>query len=157
MAQPNIPRMVQGATTFIEELALCTNLPAIDGGAAILARLDQLSASVVDLRNEMRDEFTNVRHEIATLRLQATIRDSNYYARLQNGRITTPDQTLTPLVNQTTGVAIPNFPITSFALSEASGTDLVPILVALGQPTAGRAEEKKKKRLRLFIGLVDIS
>ncbi|KAI9787168.1 MAG: hypothetical protein M1839_003403 [Geoglossum umbratile] len=116
MAQPNIPQMTQGATAtaFIEELALCENLPAIDGGAAILARLDQLSTSFAGLKNEIRGE-------IAALRLEASIRDSNYYARLQNGHVTSPDQALTPLVNQTTGAAIPNFPATSTASGEVSG------------------------------------
>ncbi|KAI9781525.1 MAG: hypothetical protein M1839_005940 [Geoglossum umbratile] len=146
----------QCAIAFIEELALCENLPAIDVGAAILARLNQLSTSFAGLGNEIRDEVADVRNEVAALRLEASIRDSNYYTRLQNSHVTGLDQALTPLVNQTTGAAIPNFPATSTALGGVSADDLVPILQALGRPTNGRVEVKRK-RLRLFIGLVDIS
>ena len=77
MAQPDIPRMVQGGTTFIEQLALCQNIPAIDGGGAILTRLDQLPTRLDQLStriDQLSTSTADVRDEIVALRLEATIR-----------------------------------------------------------------------------------
>jgi hypothetical protein len=40
--------MAQSAATLSEQLVLCENIPAVDGGAAILTRLDDMATQMTD-------------------------------------------------------------------------------------------------------------
>jgi uncharacterized protein HemX len=57
MAQPDFAIMAQGAAALCQQLALLGNLPALDGGAAIIQRLDALSEQMTNLRTELRAKY----------------------------------------------------------------------------------------------------
>jgi hypothetical protein len=67
MAQPNFAAMAQSHLALSEQPTLCENIPAVNGGAAILVHLDNLA-------NELRDGFTSIRSDIAGLRLEIDAR-----------------------------------------------------------------------------------
>ncbi|KAI9778866.1 MAG: hypothetical protein M1839_007829 [Geoglossum umbratile] len=88
MAQPNFHLMSQSATTLSEQLALCENMPAIEGGAVILARLDnlttrldnfenqmvnQMTTQITNLRNDMTNQITNLTNDMTAQ--MANLRD----------------------------------------------------------------------------------
>ncbi|KAI9778267.1 MAG: hypothetical protein M1839_008291 [Geoglossum umbratile] len=152
--QPNFPLMAQGAEMLSGQLALVGNLPAIDGGAAILARLDVLTGQVTTLSGKM----TILTDQVTGLTVEIRARDLNTAARLRNRTIADRSLPLTPLVNPRTGIAIPRFPATPVALSNLNGQDLSDMLAILGEYVPQGAETPEKKRLfRVSIGLVDTS
>jgi len=55
--------MAQGTTIFTEQLALIKNIPAIENGAAILARLDGITTQMTAFTNQM----TAVTNQMTTL------------------------------------------------------------------------------------------
>jgi hypothetical protein len=61
--QPDFPIMAQGTTMSTEQLALIKNIPAVDNGAAILARLDGITTQMTVFTTQMT-VFTN---QMATL------------------------------------------------------------------------------------------
>jgi hypothetical protein len=109
MTQPNFALMAQGAATFSAQLALYENIPAIDGGAAILTRLDDLTTQMTDqmtnFTNEIRAKSVSLSPIIQYL-LTGVFRDTNALARLQNRMISNRNYPITPLVNLRTGTAI---------------------------------------------------
>jgi hypothetical protein len=109
MAQPDFSLMARGAETISRQLELCGNLPAIDGGAAILTRLDhfiiqvtgvstqltgltnqltgvsnQITNEMTNLRNEITNEITNLRNEITDQRNQITNQITNQTNQMTN-------------------------------------------------------------------------
>jgi prophage DNA circulation protein len=75
MAQPDIPLMTQGGTVFLQQLALFPNIPAINGGAVILARLDGLADHITGLTNQvtgLTNQVTGLTNQVTGLTNQVT-------------------------------------------------------------------------------------
>ncbi|KAI9770599.1 MAG: hypothetical protein M1840_003191 [Geoglossum simile] len=186
MAQPNFALMAQNTASLSEQLALCPNIPSLDAGAAILARLDnlatqmnQINTHLDNVTNQMNERFdvvnarfddVNARFDDVNARfddVHARITDlsnemkagnTNSMARLRNGQVTERTAPLAHLVNPRTGEAIPRFPVTPAALSSLIGRDLDEILAILGEDVPVDADTPEKKRLlRGCVGMVDIS
>jgi hypothetical protein len=65
--------MTQSATAFFEQLAFVGNIPAIDGGAAILARLDILTNQMTTLTNQMTGFTVEIRARSVFSSLRSSI------------------------------------------------------------------------------------
>jgi hypothetical protein len=52
-AQPDIPLMAQSGTVFLQQLALCLNLPAVNGSIAILVYLNSPADQIAGLTNHI--------------------------------------------------------------------------------------------------------
>jgi hypothetical protein len=75
MAQPNPALLAQGAATLSDQFALFGNLPAFDGGAAIIQRLDALSQQLTNLGTNvasLRTDVTSLRTDVTSLRTDVT-------------------------------------------------------------------------------------
>ncbi|KAI9769091.1 MAG: hypothetical protein M1840_004442 [Geoglossum simile] len=96
MAQPNFGLFAKGYLAVSQQLSLCTNMPAINRGAAVLARLD--------LANDM----AGLRIEIDAM------------SRIGIAPFPVPRQS-SSLVNPRTGVAVFGFPATSTVLGALTG------------------------------------
>ncbi|KAI9774898.1 MAG: hypothetical protein M1840_000114, partial [Geoglossum simile] len=106
----------------------------------------------------LTDRVAALSDQTTNLTSETRAKDTNAMARLKNRTIAGRDLPLSPLVNPTTGAAIPRFPATPAALSAQSGQDLMDILTILGENVHPDVSTQEKKRLlRATVGLVDIS
>lgn len=72
MAQPDFDIIAHSCIALSEQLPLYQNIPAINGGAAILARLDALANDMAGLRNDVtgiRNDITDIRNDITGIRI----------------------------------------------------------------------------------------
>ncbi|KAI9781487.1 MAG: hypothetical protein M1839_005902 [Geoglossum umbratile] len=162
MEQPDVPLMTQCGAVFLQQLSLIPNIPAINGGAVILARLDgltdQMTAQGTAFTNQMTALTTTFTNQMTALTDEMRIRDTNNTARIRNGIIGGRDYPLSRLVNPRSGAVIHRFPDTPAALSSLQGQTIIGILNVLGEPFPQDADTPHLKRiLRACVGLVDNS
>ncbi|KAI9769225.1 MAG: hypothetical protein M1840_004354 [Geoglossum simile] len=167
LTPPNFEEMAQGAALFAQQVVRCRNLPAVDAGAAILARLDGLSDQVAALTSSvtaMTSQMAVLNGQVAALNGQMT--DLARETRAKSGHEYQGEAPkpadygpqCPPHPTGAPGAVIPGFPATPAALSALSGQELTNILTTLGEQVHPDASPQEKKRmLRAAIGLVDIS
>ncbi|TDL22954.1 hypothetical protein BD410DRAFT_839272 [Rickenella mellea] len=108
--------------------------------------------AVVALGEEvgLQQQVQNMENRVnARLRAMA----DNQTARLSNSYCTTPHQTLTALVNSTTGEAIDNFPRTPREIKQLNAAEVDRLLQALEKPIEG-VIATRRTRLLLAVGVV---
>ncbi|KAH8160029.1 hypothetical protein CIB48_g8214 [Xylaria polymorpha] len=114
------------------EIALCVNLPAVDGGQQVLGLL-----------REMREEMRGLRADVAQLRedmqQHELYRDANALARFLNTRAVKSNDALTPFRVLETNQEIEGFPQT---VSEMD-------TLTLQEPVDGDVTQRRR-RLKLF-------
>ncbi|KIW18022.1 hypothetical protein PV08_02309 [Exophiala spinifera] len=150
------------------EILKIPNIPSLDGGQQLLAELrairEQSTRDTMTIRQDMmtirqdmmaiRQDIANVRQELVTV---ITASNHNNTARVQNTYLQSQNDNLVSFINATTGAAIPEFPQTSLELERMGRRRLDSVLQQLGIPTQGADLADKKRVLRAYIGLPEVT
>ncbi|KPM43719.1 hypothetical protein AK830_g2826 [Neonectria ditissima] len=174
--QPSFPIMADHLQGLSLQMGLCANLPAVDGGSAILqavntltANLNTLTANVntlagkvdnlvakVDAKiDNLEAKVDNLETKVDNLGKQLGYYDTNQQARIQNSGLTRPSTELDALVNVETGDEIDGFPKNVQEALNANGALVNQILMELNLSTAGRPSAKKG-RMMVAIGIQSV-
>ncbi|KAI0398690.1 hypothetical protein F4802DRAFT_592420 [Xylaria palmicola] len=170
----------QECTELGNQFLRCENIPAITGGAAILASLDfmrqdinrgfaelrsdvqELKADVRDLKAEVQEVKADVRvlkadvqelkTRTAVLEVCAQAGETNNVARLWNGLSTDLALPIRPLYSSLTNEVLPDFPATRGDFDTLTRAKVTEYLRLLGQPIQGSPDERLRL-LKIISGL----
>uniref|UniRef100_A0A1Y1JZ60 Uncharacterized protein n=1 Tax=Photinus pyralis TaxID=7054 RepID=A0A1Y1JZ60_PHOPY len=139
--QPDFTAAARALEVVVDNVRLCSNIPAVDSGAAQGRRMDAIMEQLV-LLNQKLD----------ALDVKVTTSDKNSRARAANAIVISPLMELTPMHNVRTGEEISDCPATLGQLEELSLQELARLLRELGEPVP-RAERERRRLVKLAFGL----
>ncbi|KXT09575.1 hypothetical protein AC579_719 [Pseudocercospora musae] len=155
---PDLPALADASQIVTDNFRRFANLPAVDGGAAILTAVNSLQEQVQQIQQQMaqmQQQMAQMQQQMQQMETRILTRisssDANNLARLANSQLTSPQHGLIPL-RSTTNTLIDNFPATPAALATLSQASLTNLLTALGEDPNGSIGVKRQ-RFRRALGL----
>ncbi|KAI5844023.1 hypothetical protein DFP73DRAFT_75062 [Morchella snyderi] len=135
------------------------NIPALDGGAQILAELRAIREDMgrrfenVERKFEnMERKFENVERKFENMELRLEAADYNAVARLTNSSVAiTADSQLIPLRTRR-NEGVQDFPMTQGDIDRLSSVDLNRLLDSYGLPTVG-VVAARRRQLKKYLGI----
>ncbi|KID80917.1 hypothetical protein MAJ_11448, partial [Metarhizium majus ARSEF 297] len=160
--QPDFTAAARALEVVVDNVRLCSNIPAVDSGAAQGRRMDAIMEQLV-LLNQKLDaldakvdaldaKVDALDAKVDTLDAKVIASDKNSRARVANSIVISPLMELTPMHNVRTGEEISGCPATLGQLEEMSMQELARLLRELGEPVP-RAERERKRLVKLAFGL----
>ncbi|KJZ68489.1 hypothetical protein HIM_12119 [Hirsutella minnesotensis 3608] len=134
--QPDFPLAAESLRSVAEQLERCGNLPAVDGGAHLVDRMDRMEALLREIRGMLHG---------MSRRMDAS--DANAVVRIENSAARSRDARLVPLLSSTNGEPAVGCPATVAEALAFQTRDANRLLTDLGLSTQGGLEEKRKRIL----------
>ncbi|TWU77679.1 hypothetical protein ED733_008242 [Metarhizium rileyi] len=173
--QPDFAAAARALEVVVDNVKLCSNIPAVDNGAAIGrmidARMDALDARMdaldarMDARMNAMMEFLEQKlgsfeqklgsfeQKLDGMDCKFSTLDKNSRARAINSAVIRPSMELVPMYNIWTGDEITGCPATLRALDELPVSELSRLLRELGE-TVPRAEREKRRLVKQAFGII---
>jgi len=114
--------------------------------------IKQVEDLLIKQTSSIDSNFAQLRRHLITIEDRLAASDFNGIARVANSRLKADTDTLTALVNVSTGKRISEFPETSQSIDDLKESEIRPILEVLGG-TPAKTLTLMQKDLRLKIGL----
>ncbi|POR32795.1 Uncharacterized protein TPAR_07003 [Tolypocladium paradoxum] len=161
--QPNFGTISGSFDALSEQFALCANLPAVDGSARLMQRMDAVLEQLTLLNRKVDGldrkvdgldrKVDGLDRRVDGLDRKITVSNRNAVMRAQNSMVVRGDMDLVPLYSVLTGEVIDGFPQNLDQLERLHARDVDQLLRHLGESVVGSAAEKKRN-LKLASGLI---
>ncbi|OAA51897.1 hypothetical protein NOR_00490 [Metarhizium rileyi] len=181
--QPDFAAAARALEVVVDNVKLCSNIPAVDNGAAIGrmidARMDALDARM-NARMDAMMEFLekklgsfeqklgsfeqklgsieqklgSIEQKLDGMDCKFSTLDKNSRARAINSAVIRPSMELVPMYNIWTGDEITGCPATLRALDELPVSELSRLLRELGE-TVPRAERDERRLVKQAFGIIN--
>ncbi|XP_044724242.1 uncharacterized protein HRG_02138 [Hirsutella rhossiliensis] len=142
--QPDFSQVAHNFRDAAEHFERCENLPAVDGGARLLERMELMMERFTALEQTMNRRFDQVDRRMDGLDRKVIVSNRNAVVRARNGTVVRGDMDLVPLHSVLTGEVIDGFPRNHEMWTSYCST--------WENPSGSAAE--KKKNLKFATGLV---
>ncbi|KAF8241336.1 hypothetical protein K440DRAFT_308410 [Wilcoxina mikolae CBS 423.85] len=133
-------------------LSRMQNLPAVDNGVQVIARLDALLINFANFEQRVAGRFDEVNRNIADVALRLSASDFNNVARLENSRLVTTRQSVLSPLRTPLNENVEDFPATFEQLENLNAVNINRLLTTYGLPTNGNVDDRRR-RLRKHLGL----
>ncbi|KAF4513228.1 hypothetical protein G6O67_000526 [Ophiocordyceps sinensis] len=137
--QPDFSRVAHDLRDAADHFERCGNLPAVDGGARLMQRMDAIL-----------EQLTLLNRKVDGLDRRMTVAERNGVARMENSSAMRPDAGLAPLFSLQTGDEIPGCPSTMEEAGALPARDVDRILRQLGASTVGSVQDRRRRLLLAF-------
>lgn len=152
LPQPDFNAITQSVQVLATEMANMANLPAVQGGNAVLDAIQTLSNNMDNRLTAIDRHLNDLDTRIDNLSTRFDANSNNTFAFVMNTHVREETAALMPFHHAITNEEIPDFPENIAAINRLSFVQLNSILADLGvTPAANRIE--KTKQLRHKIGL----
>ncbi|KAM4060302.1 hypothetical protein HRG_002112 [Hirsutella rhossiliensis] len=151
--QPDFSQVAHNFRDAAEHFERCENLPAVDGGARLLERMELMMERFTALEQTMNRRFDQVDRRMDGLDRKVIVSNRNAVVRARNGTVVRGDMDLVPLHSVLTGEVIDGFPRNVNQMERLHARDVDQLLLHVGESVVGSAAEKKKN-LKFATGLV---
>ncbi|KAM4065518.1 hypothetical protein HRG_012872 [Hirsutella rhossiliensis] len=150
--QPNFSTAAGGMRLVAEHLELCENLPAVEGGARLMQRMDTILERLATMEQAMRRGFLDVGQRVDALDRKVTVTNKNFTARMQNSIVVHESVELAPLYSAQTGDLVPGCPRKLADLDRLSAQEAAELLRQLDEPVP-RTVDQRRSQLRHAFGV----
>lgn len=149
MDQPDFSQVAHNFRDAATHFERCGNLPAVDGGARLMQRMDAVLEQLALLNRKV----DGLDRRMDSLDRKVTVSNRNAVVRARNGTVVRGDMDLVPLHSVLTGEVIEGFPGNVDQLERLHARDVDQLLRHMGESVVGSAAEKKRS-LKFACGLV---
>ncbi|PNY28871.1 Uncharacterized protein TCAP_01205 [Tolypocladium capitatum] len=156
LPQPDFGTISGNFDALSEQFALCANLPAVDGSARLMQRMDAVLEQLTLLNRKvdiLDRKVDGLDRKVDGLGRNVSVLNRNAVVRTQNSTVVRGDVDLVPLYSVLTGDVIDGFPRNVDQLERLPAREVDQLLRHLGESAVGSAAEKKRN-LKFALGLV---
>ncbi|KAM3505687.1 hypothetical protein MY11210_007877 [Beauveria gryllotalpidicola] len=151
--QPDFAAIRRHLHELGEELGLCENIPALDGGAELTRTMRSMMQQLTAVREGLADLKEMVQQGFATQAQSIELGQKNSMARMWNSTVSHRGVRLAPLYSVRTGAVVAGCPSTLERLDAMRARDVDAVLRDLGETVEGNAEAKRAY-LETFLGIM---